>query len=136
MKKIQLKHNYTLPDFSVGWYVLATLDEIKVRQILSRTFAGEDLVVFKTESGRIVAMDAYCKHMGSHLGHGGKIEGETIVCPFHGFCFDPKGKCVKTGYGSKPSPRTNMNTWPLKITGGKKNQDSNCYCEQLISTFY
>lgn len=56
--------------------------------------------------------------MGAHLAHGGKVEGETIQCPFHGFCFDPTGKCVKTGYGTKPPPQALLRMWPVHEVNG------------------
>ena len=34
------------------------------------------------ETGEVAITDAYCPHMGSHLAHGGTIQGEVIRCPF------------------------------------------------------
>jgi len=34
-----------------------------------------------------VDRDAYCPHLGAHLGAGGRVEGECIRCPFHGWTF-------------------------------------------------
>lgn len=119
MKPIQLTYNYQIPPLSIGWYVIAETKEIKKGQILSRTFAGQEVVVFKTEAGKIAVLDAYCPHMGAHLGHGGKIVDETIICPFHGFCFDAiKGNCIKSGYDTKTSSKTKVFSWPTKVTGG------------------
>jgi hypothetical protein len=56
--------------------------------------------------------------MGAHLAHGGSVEGETVRCPFHGFCFDTGGVCVKTGYGTKPPPKARMRSWPLRERHG------------------
>lgn len=30
------------------------------------------------------------------------MDGEEIICPFHGFAFDRSGSCVRTGYGYDP----------------------------------
>ena len=30
---------------------------------------------------------AHCPHMGAHLGFGGRVVGEAIRCPMHGFSF-------------------------------------------------
>jgi len=79
---------------------------------------GQELVLFRTRSGRAWAMDAYCPHMGAHFGHGGTVEGEVIRCPFHGFCFDERGTCVATGYGTKPPPTARVGTWPLREVDG------------------
>ena len=60
------------------------------------------MVAFRTESGQAKVVDAYCPHMGAHLGygirdqagHGSAVVGESIVCPFHGWAYDGEGKCT------------------------------------------
>jgi len=96
-----------------GWFCVGWSDELPRGGILTRQLAGHELVVFRTEAGQAVALDAHCPHLGAHLGHGGTVEGGTIRCPFHGFCFDTGGVCVKTGYGTKPPPKARMRAWPL-----------------------
>jgi len=45
-------------------------------------------------------VDAYCAHLGAHLGVGGKVEGECIRCPFHGWRYEGEsGKCNEIPYG-------------------------------------
>ena len=94
-----------LKPYPNGWYVLANSQDVIKGQILSKKLAGKELVVFRTDSGKISVSDAYCPHMGGHFGYGGSVEGETIKCPFHHFCFDTDGTCTSTGYGTKPSPK-------------------------------
>ncbi|MBC7777723.1 MAG: Rieske 2Fe-2S domain-containing protein [Phycisphaerae bacterium] len=50
--------------------------------------------------------------------HGGKVEGETIRCPFHGFCFDSEGSCTKTAYGSTPPSRAKLGIKPIHEING------------------
>ena len=104
-KKIPLK------PYPNGWYVLATSSEIQKGQIVPKKFAGKELVIFRTASGAIAISDAYCPHMGGHFGFGGTVEGESIKCPFHHFCFDTKGDCTATGYGTKPSSKLKLPVW-------------------------
>lgn len=73
---------------------------------------GDAVVVYRTEAGRPVVMGAYCPHMGAHLGFGGRVVGERIRCPMHGFEFDPSGRCVRTGYATRPPPTCESRTWP------------------------
>ena len=107
-----------LPGFPAGWFALGFSHELPRGQILSRQFMGHQLALFRTQSGKASAVDAYCPHMGAHFGHGGTVEGETIRCPFHGFCFDQGGTCVATGYGTKPPPTARLRTWPLREVNG------------------
>lgn len=46
-------------------------------------------------------MDSYCAHMGGNLAAGGRVIGNCIECPFHGWTFDSTGKCVRIPYAQK-----------------------------------
>ena len=101
-----------------GWYVICKTEELKAGEIQSKKFAGKDIVLFRTEKGEAAATDAYCPHMGGHFAHGGKVVGETIQCPFHFFCFDTKGNCTETGYGTKTPPKAILKTYHLREVNG------------------
>ncbi len=73
---------------------------------------GEDLVIYRTRSGILRASRPYCPHLGAHLGAGGTVDGEHLVCPFHKFGFDVDGKCVRTPFG--PPPKASLSL--VKIT--------------------
>lgn len=107
-----------LKETPVGWYVLAESNELKPGEVLSRKFVGREVVLFRTHTGEPSVVDAYCPHLGAHLGQGGTVEGETIRCPFHGFCFNTKGDCVTTGYGTKPPPKAKLGAWPTHEVNG------------------
>src|SRR4051794_17857328 len=100
-----------LKPFPNGWYVIAFSDEVKNQQIITRRFAGKDVLLFRSETGVLAISEPYCPHMGGHLGYGGLVKGESIQCPFHHFCFDTNGDCTATGYGTKPSSRLKLPTY-------------------------
>ena len=53
---------------------------------------GEDIALFNV-SGTYCALGAVCPHEEGPL-HEGEVDGETIVCPWHGFDFHAKtGEC-------------------------------------------
>ena len=54
-------------------------------------YFGEDLVAYRDESGELHVMEAHCKHLGAHIGHGGKVVGDCVECPFHGWRWGPDG---------------------------------------------
>jgi nitrite reductase/ring-hydroxylating ferredoxin subunit len=103
----------TLPAYPSGWYLFGFSDELSPGQLLARPFMGQEVVVFRTRSGQAGAVDAYCPHLGAHFGYGGRVEGDLLRCPFHGFCYDASGICVRTGYGTKPPPKARLRAWPL-----------------------
>lgn len=117
LEKKQTGYN-ELPPFPNGWYAACSSAQLKTGQIISKKFCGQEIVLFRTEAGVPAAVDAYCPHMGAHFAHGGTVQGETIKCPFHDFCFDVKGTCTSTGYGTKPPPKAVLRSWHLQEKNG------------------
>ncbi|MDZ4356029.1 MAG: Rieske 2Fe-2S domain-containing protein [Variovorax sp.] len=85
-----------------GWVAACYSHELKRGSVLTIPFMEQELVLYRTASGIARAIDPYCPHMGAHLGNGGKVVGEDLVCPFHGLAYGPDGACVRTGNGEKP----------------------------------
>jgi nitrite reductase/ring-hydroxylating ferredoxin subunit len=96
-----------------GWYVIGLSRELRPRRLLARKFMGQEIVIFRTASGTAHAVEAYCPHLGAHFGYGGRVEGEALHCPFHGFEFNGSGECLKTGYGSEVPPKARLRVFPL-----------------------
>jgi nitrite reductase/ring-hydroxylating ferredoxin subunit len=97
----------------LGWYAPCASEELPRNGLRTFRLAGRDLVLWRTAAGVAHASDAYCPHLGAHFGHGGTVEGETLRCPFHGFCFDGAGACVKTGYDTTPPKDARLFMWPV-----------------------
>jgi phenylpropionate dioxygenase-like ring-hydroxylating dioxygenase large terminal subunit len=104
--------------FPSGWFVFGFSDELPPGKLLARPFMGLEIIVFRTQSGQACAADAHCPHLGAHFGYGGTVVGDLLRCPFHGFCYDTSGACVRTGYGTKPPPRARLHLWPMREQNG------------------
>lgn len=100
-----------------GWFAIAWSAELGRTGVLNRRAFGQEWVVFRGESGEVQALAAYCPHLGAHLGHGGRVVGEQLRCPFHGFCFDRSGACQSTPYGGK-RPRLHIRALPTQERDG------------------
>lgn len=100
---------FSLP-YPNGWFALCSSSKLKRGKLLTVPFMGNELLVYRTHSGKVHVTEPYCPHLGAHLGHGGKVQGEDIVCPFHGLSFGPDGVCVGAPYGRKP-PRAKLDPW-------------------------
>jgi nitrite reductase/ring-hydroxylating ferredoxin subunit len=74
-------------------------------------YGDHELVVWRTASGRLGVARAYCPHLGAHLGHEGRVRGDLLECGFHGFCFDARGDCRRTGYGKHVPSRAKLATF-------------------------
>jgi len=93
-----------------GWYWALQSRELKAGKAKAVRLSGKDLAVFRTESGKVVAIDAYCPHRGAHLA-GGIVEGEGIRCYNHRWKFDSSGTCVDVPCLKIP-PNTKNITYP------------------------
>ncbi|GAB2965050.1 Rieske 2Fe-2S domain-containing protein [Streptomyces pseudoechinosporeus] len=93
-----------------GWFCLARSRELAPGNVLTRRFMDEDIVLYRTRDGRPRAVHPYCPHLGAHLGAGGTVEGQNLVCPFHRFAFAPDGTCVGTPAGPPPRARLQHHT--------------------------
>ena len=100
-----------------GWFCLGLSREIRPGTVASRRLAGQELVVYRTRAGLLRVTRPYCPHLGAHLGAGGTVDGDEIVCPFHGFAFAPDGACVRTGYGTRP-PKVRLTELPVREPDG------------------
>ena len=96
--------------FVEGWYWAIASRNLKAGQAESIQLLGRDLVLYRDRTGQVVAMDAYCPHMGAHLGEG-RVEDNSIRCGFHGWAFDNRGKCVDVPCLGKAIPLS-VCTWP------------------------
>src|ERR1044071_9464385 len=77
-----------------GWYWAMPSRAIKCGRARPLAFLGREMVVYRGEDGVARALDAYCPHMGAHLGEG-KVEGDGIRCLFHDWKYDAAGRCVE-----------------------------------------
>lgn len=102
-----------LPPYPTGWFAVAASDELAPGEILSRTYFGQDLVIVRDQAGTVAVLDAYCPHLGAHLGHGGTVGEGCITCPFHGWEFALDGTCVGMPYGSRIPPAATTRSWPV-----------------------
>ena len=61
-----------------GWFCISRSSELKIGEVKALTFCEKDVVAFRTESGEVSVLDAFCPHLGAHLGEGGCVKGEKI----------------------------------------------------------
>ena len=113
MEPIPTSQRIPLPPFPRGWFAIAFSAELELGAVARRHYFGRELVVYRTESGRVSLTDAYCPHLGAHLGHGGRVEGERLVCPFHGWQFEPDGSCAAMPYGKRIPDRARLSPWQV-----------------------
>lgn len=95
--------------FVEGWYWALPAKQLKISQVKPLKLLGRNLAIYRGNNGKVVAIDAYCPHMGAHLAEG-KVEGDGIRCFFHNWKYDHQGICVDIPSLEKPLPVTSK-TW-------------------------
>ena len=100
-----------------GWYWLIRSHQLRSGRTKSETLMGRDLVVFRTEDGEPVVMDAYCPHMGCHLSLG-KVEADCIRCFFHNWAFRKDGRCIDIPSMDQPLSQVRVRTWHCREKNG------------------
>lgn len=82
-----------------GWVPVAPSMNVTTDSIYkSNIFTSEIILVRSKETLKVHAYDAYCPHLGAHLGYQGEIvsheKRSCIRCPFHGWLFTVDGGTV------------------------------------------
>ena len=96
-----------------GWFQVAWSDEIGVGDVHTMKYFGREMVAWRAESGQLTVMNAYCEHLGAHLGFGGTVRGEVLQCPFHGWQWNSQGRNVCIPYQDKPNRGRRITTYPV-----------------------
>ncbi|HXM12044.1 MAG TPA: Rieske 2Fe-2S domain-containing protein [Terriglobales bacterium] len=88
---------------------LAALPELPAVNEAKEFACGGRTICVANVNGEISALENICLHRGGPLGQG-VIEGGKIICPWHGWAWDPK-----TG---EAGPGAKIAVYPVKIEGG------------------
>jgi phenylpropionate dioxygenase-like ring-hydroxylating dioxygenase large terminal subunit len=103
----------------MGWYSVSRSQELLVGEVKAVQAFDRELVLYRTRSGKAVLQDAFCPHLGAHLGHEGRVIGESVRCPFHGWQFGTDGKCEHIPYCDEIPERARIRTWPTEEKNGE-----------------
>jgi hypothetical protein len=102
------------PDY---WYPLAWSHEVKRGKTHGVTFAGDPIVLARTESGKVFALEDRCAHRQVPL-HQGVVDGESIRCGYHGWTYDCSGKCVDVPYLGRDRLPNGVRSYPCQEIEG------------------
>lgn len=86
-----------------GWYWTVNSKKVKRKKVISFKLMGRDLAIYRGKDKKIRAVDAFCPHMGAHLAEG-SVEGNSLRCFFHHWCFDHAGACTDIPCMNKKPP--------------------------------
>jgi nitrite reductase (NADH) small subunit len=97
----------TMPDFTK----VTVQSELPAANEAKEFRCGSKTICIANVNGTYSAMDNVCLHQGGPLGEG-TVENGKVVCPWHGWEYDPKtGQAVHNA-------NAKLAVYPLKIENG------------------
>lgn len=109
------RYPYPVP---FGWFQVAWHDDLPVGEAKALYYFGRHLVGWRDEEGTAHIQDAFCPHLGAHMGHGGTVHGCEIRCPFHGWRFDTEGNNTSIPYADRLNNKGKLFTYPVVERNG------------------
>ncbi len=107
--------------YARGWHIVLFSQELAVGEVKSLHYFNHDFVIYRGASGQVAILDAHCPHLGANLASaGGRLQGDNIACPFHGWTFNPQGECVAIPYANSiPEKAVHaLRGWPVLEKNG------------------
>ncbi len=95
------------------WHPVLLSGELR-REPVGVRLAGRSLVVFRTRSGQIGALDDSCIHRRMKLSTG-CVVGERLQCPYHGWTFSCDGRGESPG---SPKMRADATSYAVRESHG------------------
>jgi phenylpropionate dioxygenase-like ring-hydroxylating dioxygenase large terminal subunit len=94
-----------------AWYAVAWSHEVSARGPLARTVCGQKLALWRKSDGSAAAVRDACWHRGLPLSMG-HVDGDSIVCRYHGLAFDSGGRCTRMPSHDRISPSACVRSYP------------------------
>jgi phenylpropionate dioxygenase-like ring-hydroxylating dioxygenase large terminal subunit len=100
------------------WYPVAFAHEVGAQPVAVRLL-DERVVVYRLSDGKVFAARDICLHRGVPLSMG-HVEGDEIICKYHGLRYDRSGQCVCIPAHPKGaiSPRLHLTTYGAREAYG------------------
>ena len=91
---------------------IASATELPPSKEAREFLCGDKTICVANVNGTVTAMDNVCLHRGGPLGQG-VIEKGKVVCPWHGWAWDPAtGEAVH-------NPAAKLHLYLIKVEGGE-----------------
>ena len=109
-----VKDYIRLPFCYNHWYVAGLIEEFG-QEPTAKTLLERSIVFYRTEAGKLVAMQNRCLHRSFPLSNGFR-EGDNLVCRYHGIRYTPNGTIAKVPC-QEHVPNRKLHVYPIKEVG-------------------
>jgi vanillate O-demethylase monooxygenase subunit len=100
------------PTFPLNaWYACAYDVEVG-RELLARTICNQKIVLYRTLDGQVCALADACWHRLLPLSMG-RLEGDELVCGYHGLHYNAKGRCTSMPSQEVVNPSACVKSYPV-----------------------
>ncbi|WP_420456977.1 Rieske 2Fe-2S domain-containing protein [Rubrivirga sp.] len=90
---------------TASWLPVARSRAIRRGRVVGVEAPGGRVALWRDGVGEVHGLGARCPHLGADLGQG-RVEGDALVCPFHGWAFGGDGTCLGApGWDEPPARR-------------------------------
>lgn len=94
-----------------AWYAAAYDVELG-RSLMARTVCNQKLVMYRCSDGRAAALEDACWHRLLPLSLG-RLEGDQVVCGYHGLLFNAEGRCTHMPSQETLNPSACVRSYPV-----------------------
>jgi vanillate O-demethylase monooxygenase subunit len=95
-----------------AWYVAGWSGDLAPLQRVGRRFLGQSVVLFRTASGAVAALEDRCCHRAMPLS-AGDVVGEMIRCAYHGMEYDGAGACTRIPAQDRIPDKARVRRYPV-----------------------
>jgi 3-ketosteroid 9alpha-monooxygenase subunit A len=96
-----------------GWFQIGIPSDLAVGEVKPLQVFDRHVALWRDEEGEAHLSDAFCPHLGAHVGHGGEVRGCEVVCPFHGWRFDAEGHNTHIPYSKRTNRKARLGSYPV-----------------------
>lgn len=94
-----------------AWYAVSWSKDL-TSELFARRILDEPVVIYRTPSGELVALEDRCCHRAAPLSKG-RLLGDVLECGYHGLQFDTDGRCVDVPSQKHVPAATFVRKYPL-----------------------
>jgi phenylpropionate dioxygenase-like ring-hydroxylating dioxygenase large terminal subunit len=102
------------------WYPIGFSSEFRAGQLQGHKIVNRPIVMWRAESGDVVAFDDRCCHKRFPLSQSRLLDNGQLECAYHGLCYDTSGQCVAIPSApDKPiPPQARLSAIPVREQDG------------------